>query len=256
MEKNWRERTELLLGKDNSDGLISKHVLIVGLGGVGGYAAEAIVRAGIGEITIIDGDTVDPTNRNRQIQALATTHGQSKALLMQERMLNINPEVKINTIDTFMDPGDMERLLQNKFDYVIDAIDSVSPKMYLLKTALENGHKIVSSMGAGGKMDPTQVQVIDIGRTHTCPLAALIRKRLRGIGIKHGIRAVFSPELPARHSLMHTDGTNFKKSAYGTVSYLPAVFGLTCASVVIRELAGWKVITAEDNARKRDPFAK
>jgi tRNA threonylcarbamoyladenosine dehydratase len=256
MEKNWKERTELLLGKDNSDGLASKHVLIIGLGGVGSYAAEAIVRAGIGIVTIVDGDTVDPTNRNRQLQALASTHGKSKALLMQERMLAINPEAIVHAIDSFMNPNDMERILQKPFDYVIDAIDSVSPKMYLLKTALENGHKIVSSMGAGGKMDPTKLQVVDIGRTHTCPLAALIRKRLRGIGIKHGIKAVFSPELPARHSLMHTDGSNFKKSAYGTVSYLPAVFGLTCASVVIRELSGWKNITAEDNARKRDPFAR
>jgi tRNA threonylcarbamoyladenosine dehydratase len=250
MEKNWKERTELLITKEKSDILQSAHVLIVGLGGVGSYAAEAIARAGIGEVTLVDGDTVDPTNRNRQLQALATTHGQSKAHLMAERMLAINPEIKINTIDTFQSPEDVITLLSKKYSYVIDAIDSISPKIYMLKTAMQFKHHIVSSMGAGGKMDPTLLRVVDISKTHTCPFAQYVRKRLRNMDINKGIKAVFSTELPARSSIMHTDGANFKKSAYGTISYLPAVFGLTCASVVIRDLIEWHAVTAIDNARK------
>jgi tRNA threonylcarbamoyladenosine dehydratase len=245
-EKNWKERTELLIGKAESDNLALAHVLIVGLGGVGSYAAEAIARAGIGKATIVDGDVVDPTNRNRQLQALATTHGMSKAHLMKERMQQINPEIEIETIDSFLDPGQVEELLQRKFSYVVDAIDSLSPKVYLLKTAYENNQNIVSSMGAGGKMDPTKLMVKDIHQTHICPLAGQVRKRLKNHGITKGIKAVFSTELPDRRSIMHTDGSNFKKSAYGTVSYLPAVFGLTAASVVIRDLANWKELQANN----------
>jgi tRNA threonylcarbamoyladenosine dehydratase len=254
MEKNWKERTELLIGKEESESLATKHVLIVGLGGVGSYAAEAIARAGIGTVTIVDGDVVDPTNRNRQLQALATTHGQSKAMLMKERMEAINPEIIINAINKFLDPDEVIALLKNKYDYVIDAIDSVSPKVYLIKTAIENGHRLVSSMGAGGKMDPTKLEVVDISKTDICPFAHVIRKRLRYLNIKRGFKAVYSTELPARHSIMETDGSNYKRSAYGTISYVPAVFGLACASVVIRDLSGWEAVTAQDNYRgvKRD----
>jgi tRNA threonylcarbamoyladenosine dehydratase len=241
-QKNWQERTELLIGKEASDNLKNYHVLVVGLGGVGSYAAEALIRAGVGIITIVDGDVVDPTNRNRQLQALSSTHGQSKAELMHQRLLDINPNVIIHTIANFLGPDEVQALLQNKYDYVIDAIDSISPKVYLLKTAVELGHKIVSSMGAGGKMDPTQLVVNDISKSELCPLAQQVRKRLRSLGVKHGIQAVYSKEIPDPKSIMYTDGTNFKKSAYGTISYLPAVFGLTCASVVIRELANWQEV--------------
>jgi tRNA threonylcarbamoyladenosine dehydratase len=239
MEKNWRERTELLITEEKSNLLTTKHVLIIGLGGVGSYAAEAIARAGIGKLTIVDGDVVDPTNRNRQLQALSSTHGQSKALLMEQRIKDINPAVEVETIDTFLTPDKVEEILQRPFDYVVDAIDSLSPKVYLIKTAFENKHKIVSSMGAGGKMDPTKLKVEDISKTDVCPLASQVRKRLKFHGIKRGVTAVYSAELPDKNSIMHTDGSNFKKSAYGTISYLPAMFGLTCASVVIRDLAGW-----------------
>lgn len=245
-QKNWKERTELLIGKLGSDILQNSHVLIVGLGGVGSYAAEAIVRAGIGTVTIVDGDVVDPTNRNRQLQALSSTHGQSKALLMQQRLTDINPTVNITMLDTFQNPDQVKELLQNKYDYVIDAIDSISPKLYLIKTAVDNGHRIVSSMGAGGKMDPTKIEVADISKTSMCPLAGQIRKRLKSLGVKHGVQAVFSKEIPERKSIMYTDGTNYKKSAYGTISYLPAVFGMTCASVVIRDLIEWKELQAHN----------
>ncbi len=239
---HWKQRTKLLVGQVGIDVLQNAHVLIVGLGGVGSYAAEAIGRAGVGNLTIVDGDVVDPTNRNRQLQALATTHGLSKAKLMQERLLQINPEIKLTVIDEFQDPEKMILLLQQKFDYVVDAIDSITPKVNLIKTALDNGLNIVSSMGAGGKLDPTQVKVDDVSKTCHCPMAYYLRKRLKEVGIKKGVKAVFSTELPDKKSIMVTDGSNFKKSAYGTMSYIPAAFGLACASVVIRDLLNWKEI--------------
>lgn len=234
------ERTSLLVGSKGLEKLNNAHVLIVGLGGVGSYAAEAIARSGIGKMTIIDGDTVDPTNRNRQLQALANTHGLNKAHLMGERIKLINPDVELNVIDTFKNPDEMQVLLQQKFTYVIDAIDSISPKLYLLQTAYYNNQRIISSMGAGGKMDPTRIKVVDIAKTHICPMAYYVRKRLRYMNIFKGIKCVFSDEPAAKHSIMRTDGSKYKRSAYGTISYLPAAFGLTCASVVIRDIAGWK----------------
>jgi len=242
MDTTWMERTKLLVREKGLEKLVNAHVVVVGLGGVGGYAAEAIYRAGVGKMTIIDGDTVDPSNRNRQIQALATTHGQNKADLMYERLKQINPECEIEVINSFQTPDDMKVFLQKKYSYIIDAIDSISPKLYLIQGAYYNNQKIISSMGAGGKMDPTKLQVVDIKDTHTCPMAQYVRKRLRYMNIYKGIKCVFSTEMPAKFSIMHTDGSKFKKSAYGTISYLPAVFGLTCASVVIRDLTGWKEI--------------
>ncbi len=242
MDHSWMERTALLVGQKGLEKLVNANVLIVGLGGVGSYAAEAIARSGIGKITIIDGDLVDPTNRNRQLQALSTTHGLSKAKLIEERLKAINPDAEITTIDSFMSPEAMKELLKQKFSYIIDAIDSITPKLYLISTAYWNNQKIISSMGAGGKMDPTRIEVTDISKTHTDPLAQYVRKRLRYMNIFKGVKCVYSNELPAKYSIMHTDGSKFKKSAYGTISYLPATFGLTCASVVIREIAGWKPV--------------
>lgn len=241
-DTHWMQRTRLLVGDKGLDILQNAHVLVVGLGGVGSYAAEALCRAGIGTLTIVDGDVVDPTNRNRQLQALATTHGQSKAKLMEDRLTQINPNVKLHVIAEFQDPEKMIALLQQKFDYVIDAIDSITPKINLIKTCKELGLNIVSSMGAGGKMDPTQLKVVDVSKTYHCPMAYYIRKRLKAEGIKKGVKAVFSTELPLKESIMKTDGTNYKKSAYGTISYIPAVFGMTCASVVIRDLIDWKEV--------------
>ncbi len=230
------ERTALLVGEEGVKKLINAHVLIVGLGGVGSYAAEAIARSGIGTMTIIDGDTVDPTNRNRQLQALTSTHGQNKAHLMGERIRLINPDINIHVVDQFKNPDEMKEFMKQQFTYVIDAIDSITPKLYLLETSYLNKQRIVSSMGAGGKMDPTKIEVVDISKTHHCTMAQHIRKQLRYMKISKGIKAVFSSEPPAKHSLMTTDGSRFKKSAYGTISYLPAAFGLTCASVVIRDI--------------------
>lgn len=242
MDTSWMERTQLLVGKKGIEKLSNADVLIVGLGGVGSYAAEAIARAGVGNLTIVDGDNVDPTNRNRQLQALSSTHGISKAMLMEQRIKDINPNINLTTIGEFQNPDMMKEILKKKFTYIIDAIDSISPKLQLLQHAYYNNRRVISSMGAGGKMDPTKIQVADISKTDICPLAQYVRKRLRYLGIYKGIKCVYSTELPAKFSIMRTDGTNFKKSAYGTISYLPAVFGFTCASVVIRDIVEWKEI--------------
>ena len=211
--------------------------MVVGLGGVGSFAAEFIARSGIGKMTIIDGDTVDPTNRNRQLPALATNHGESKALIMKERLLAINPELKLQVVQEFVNPEMVTAQLATQPDYIIDAIDSITPKLTFIRLALESGLRVISSMGAGAKLDPTRLQVVDISKTYNCPFAQQIRKQLKTrFGIRRGLKVVFSPEEPIRESLMLTDGRNYKKSAYGTISYLPATFGAVAASVVIREL--------------------
>ena len=234
---SWLSRSELLIGSTGIQKLQEAHVLIVGLGGVGSFAAEFIARAGVGTMTIVDGDVVDPTNRNRQLPALSTNHGVSKAQIMAERLVAINPALKLRTHETFLSPDAAKAILENtKFDYVMDCIDSVTPKITLLKTAYDLGYRIASSMGAGGKMDPTQLRTADLFDTRQCYLASLVRKRIRKMGVGKGIKAVFSLEKVKDESLILTDGSNFKKSAYGTISYLPAAFGGVIASIVIRDL--------------------
>lgn len=232
----WLSRTKLLVGQEKLERLMKAHVLVVGLGGVGSFAAEFICRSGIGEMTIVDGDVVDPSNRNRQLPALSSTHGQSKAELMAARLKDINPELKLHVIKDFVRPEAVDAILSVSFDYVIDAIDSVMPKITFMKAAFNKGLRIVSSMGAGGKVDPTQIQVADLAKSYNCPFAQQVRKQLKKEGIYKGIKVVFSPEETDKDSLMLTDGSNYKKSAYGTVSYMPATFGATAASVVIRDL--------------------
>ena len=236
---SWLGRTELLIGREALTALAQKHVMVVGLGGVGSYAAEFIARSGIGKMTIIDGDVVDPTNRNRQLPALATNHGVSKADIMAERLKAINPELELNVVKSFINPEMVEALLALKPDYTIDAIDSITPKLTFISIAYRNKLQMVSSMGAGAKLDPTRLQVVDISKTILCPFAQQVRKTLkRKYNIRSGLKVVFSTEEPIKESLMLTDGSNYKKSAYGTISYLPAVFGAVCASVVIRDLIG------------------
>lgn len=235
-DTSWLSRTELLIGKEKLNKLINSHVLVVGMGGVGSFAAEFVCRAGVGQMTIVDGDIVDPSNRNRQLPALATTHGQSKADIMAERLLAINPELKLRSIKEFITPEKVANVLDTDYDYVVEAIDSITPKITFIKAAYEKGLRIVSSMGAGAKLDPTQLRVVDISKTYNCPFAQQIRKKLKESNIRKGIKVVFSPEEPIKESLMLTDGSNFKKSAYGTISYLPATFGACVASVAIRDL--------------------
>ena len=233
----WLSRTELLVGREKLIRLSKAHVLIIGLGGVGSFAAEFVCRSGVGTMTIVDGDIVDPSNRNRQLPALSTNHGESKADIMAERLKAINPELTLHVIKTFINPDAVEEILRDSsYDYIVDAIDSVTPKITFLKEAYQRGIPIVSSMGAGGRVDPTQIRVVDISKTYNCNFAQQIRKNLKKAGIVRGIKAVFSMEEQLKESLMLTDGSNYKKSAYGTMSYLPAVFGAGCASVVIRDL--------------------
>lgn len=234
---SWLSRTSLLIGEDALKKLTQKHVMVVGMGGVGSFAAEFIVRSGIGTITIIDGDVVDPSNRNRQLPALATTHGAYKTDIMEDRLLSINPELKVNSVRSFIHPEMVAQQLEKKPDYIIDAIDSITPKTTFIQMAFAAGLPLVSSMGAGGKMDPTKLTAADISETYNCVFAQQIRKNLRNkYGIYKGIKVVFSPEAPLKESLLLTDGSNYKKSAYGTMSYMPACFGAVCAFVAIRDL--------------------
>ena len=237
MEKDWLERTELLIKEKGARKLLESNVLVIGLGGVGSFAAEFLARAGVGKMTIVDGDTVDITNINRQLPALHSTIGFSKADLMNTRLLDINPQLKLTQVSRFLEPEDMTEILEaEKFDYVLDCIDSVTPKITLIKAARRKKIKVVSCMGAGGKTDPSKVMVRDISKTHNCFLAKQVRKRLKKDGINKGIRCVFSNEIQQEDSLKLTDGTNYKKSFYGTISYIPAMFGLYAAAEVINHL--------------------
>lgn len=237
MKKNWLERTELLIKENNLEKLRKARVLVIGLGGVGSFAAEFLARSGVGSMTIVDGDVVDETNINRQLPALHSTIGQSKVELMAQRLLDINPDLLLTKRNEFLNPENMEEILDSQpFDYVLDCIDSVTPKITLIKTARRKKIKIVSCMGAGGKLDPAKVMVRDISKTHNCYLAKQVRKRLKKDHINKGVRCVFSNEIQNEESLKMTDGTNFKRSFYGTISFMPAIFGLYAAAEVINYL--------------------
>ncbi len=234
--QNWLERTSLLLGNEKLEILRNANVLIVGLGGVGAYAAEMVARAGVGRMTIADADTVSLTNINRQLIALHSTIGKSKADLMAERLRDINPEIELSVVNRFIKDDETDALLDSgTFDYVVDAIDTLSPKLALIKGCLDRNIPLVSSMGAGAKTDPTKMDICDISKTHHCPLAHMLRKRLHKIGIRRGFKAVYSPE-PVREGAMILCEEQNKKSNTGTISYIPALFGIGCASVVIRGL--------------------
>jgi len=237
MNLDWLERTELLIGKEQLLKLSQSNVLIVGLGGVGSFAAEFICRAGIGKMTIIDGDTVDPTNKNRQLPALNSTIGLSKASVMANRFLDINPDLDLRVIDKFQQPEDNINLIKGEsFDYVMDCIDSVSPKIYLIKTCFDMKQRFISSMGAGGRVDASTVKVGDISKSYNCPFARTIRKRLKKHNIRKGFKVVFNHGELLKDSMKLTDGSNYKKSFYGKISYMPALFGLRMAAEVIQDL--------------------
>lgn len=236
MSYEWLERTSLLLGDEKLKKLQNSNVLVVGLGGVGAYAAEMIARSGVGRMTIADADTVSPTNINRQLIALHSTIGKEKSELMADRLRDINPEIELTVVNRFIKDDETDALLDSdKFDYVVDAIDTLSPKLALIKGCLDRNIPLVSSMGAGAKTDPTKMEICDIAKTHHCPLAHMLRKRLHKIGIRTGFKAVFSPE-PVREGAMILCEEQNKKSNTGTISYIPALFGIGCASVVIRGL--------------------
>jgi tRNA A37 threonylcarbamoyladenosine dehydratase len=237
MDKYWLERTELLIKEEGLEKLNKANILVIGLGGVGSFAAEFLARAGVGNMTIVDGDTVDITNINRQLPALHSTIGKHKVEVVAERLLDINPNLKLIKINEFLNPERMDEVLDSaKFNYILDCIDSITPKLSLIIAAKRRKIKLVSSMGAGGKMDPSKVMVRDISKTQNCFLARQIRKRLKKENINKGFRCVFSNELQQEESLKLTDGANYKRSFYGTISYIPAIFGLYAASEVINYL--------------------
>lgn len=237
MDKVWLERTELLIKEAGVEKLNKAAVLVVGLGGVGSFAAEFLARAGVGKMTIVDGDTVDITNINRQLPALHSTVGKHKVDVVSERLMDINPNLELVKVNEFLNPERMAEILDGgNFDYILDCIDSVSPKVSLIIAARRRKIKIVSSMGAGGKSDPSKVMVRDISKTQHCHLAREVRKRLKKEKIDKGIRCVFSDEIQDEDSLKMTDGSNYKRSFYGTISFLPAIFGLYAAAEVINHL--------------------
>jgi len=233
----WMSRTQLMLGDIAMEQLMSKNVLVIGLGGVGAICAEMIVRAGVGNITIVDNDKVDASNINRQIQALQSSVDLQKAQVLSKRLLDINPNLNLTVHEIYIKEQITTNLLESaNWDYVVDCIDTLSCKVFLIKKCIDMKLPIVSSMGAGGKLDPSQIIVTDISKTYVCNLARYVRKRLQSIGIKKGLKVVFSPEKAEQEKIIVTEKAFPKKSIIGTMSYMPAIFGCTVASVVIRDL--------------------
>ncbi len=234
----WYERTQLLLGDQAFEKLRKSHVLIVGLGGVGSYAAEFLTRAGIGKLTIVDPDLVQETNINRQIQALHSTLGKKKAFVLAERLTDINPGLDLKALDYFLHEQEIDEILaMDNYDYVVDAIDTFTPKLLLIHKTLEKGYRLVSSMGTGGRTDPTQIRIGDISESYGDKLARQLRKKLHKLGIYQGFTVVYSPEPRRPEALLYVNERN-KKTTLGTIAYVPSVFGAYCAYVVVRDLTG------------------
>ena len=233
----WQERTQMLLGAEALERLAAARVVVVGVGGVGAFAAEMLARSGVGRITLIDDDEVSASNINRQLPALHSTVGRLKADVLAERLADINPAIEVTPIKTYVTEEILlsdkaEMLIPADTDYVIDAIDTLSPKISLIQYCLKHSLPLVSCMGSGAKTDATAVRLADISKTYQCPLAHMLRKRLHKLGITTGFQAVFSAEPPRRESLSLEQSRN-KKSQVGSVSYMPAVFGCVCAQAAI-----------------------
>ncbi|CAM1334781.1 ThiF family adenylyltransferase [Tenacibaculum aestuariivivum] len=233
---SWLERTELLVKKKGIDKLQKAHILIVGLGGVGSFAAEFIARAGVGKMTIIDGDYFDKTNINRQLPALNSTIGKSKVSVVAQRIKDINPYIELTEIQEFLSPERAFEIVNPKYDYILDCIDSITPKINLIVAAKRKKVKLISAMGAGGKLDASKIVIKDISKTKNCKMARALKKRLKERKVDKGVMAVYSEEVQISESLQLTDGNNFKKSFYGTISYMPAAFGLQASSYVINKI--------------------
>lgn len=234
---NWEQRTELLLGDDQTNRIRGAHVLVVGLGGVGAYAAEMLCRAGVGKMTIVDADTVQPSNINRQLPALHSTVGQLKSEILAQRFRDINPRLKLTVHSVYLKDENIPGLLDSAdFDFIVDAIDTISPKCYLIYHALRKGLRIISSMGAGAKKDITQVRFAELRETYHCGLSKAVRKRMQKMGMNRKLPVVFSTEQANPQAVILTENEPNKKSTAGTVSYMPAVFGCYLAEYVIRKL--------------------
>ena len=232
----WKERTELLVGPEGLARLFESSVAVIGLGGVGAYAAEMLCRAGVGHLILLDSDVVSESNKNRQLIALDSTIGKPKSTVLAERLKDINPDVRLTLINCYLEEGSIQQLLgEHKVDFLVDAIDTLAPKIALIRYCVESGIPHVSSMGAGAKFDATAVRLADLSKSYNCPLAYILRKKLRKVGISKGFKVVFSEELPRREAIVAVEERN-KKSNVGTISYLPAVFGCVCAQAAVEHL--------------------
>ncbi len=232
----WQERTSILLKEPQMDRLCNATVAVIGLGGVGAYAAEMLARAGVSHLVLLDSDSVSVSNKNRQLLALDSTIGRLKTEVMAERLRDINPEVKLDLIAEYLTEDNVPQLLGGRrIDYLVDAIDTLSPKIALIKYCMTENIPLVSSMGSGAKSDMTKIRITDISKSFNCPLACMLRKRLRKEDISKGFLAVFSEELPDRDAVVPMEDRN-KKSQVGTISYLPASFGCACAQAAISYL--------------------
>ena len=232
----WKERTELLVGAEGLERLFESSVAVIGLGGVGAYAAEMLCRAGVGHLILLDSDVVSESNKNRQLIALDSTIGKPKSAVLAERLKDINPDVRLTLINCYLEEGGIPQLLgEHKVDFLVDAIDTLAPKIALIRYCVESGIPHVSSMGAGAKFDATAVRLADLSKSYNCPLAYILRKKLRKVGISKGFKVVFSEELPRREAIVAVEERN-KKSNVGTISYLPAVFGCVCAQAAVEHL--------------------
>ena len=232
----WQERTAILLKEQQMDRLCNATVAVIGLGGVGAYAAEMLARAGVSHLVLLDSDSVSVSNKNRQLLALDSTIGRPKTEVMAARLRDVNPEIELELIAEYLTEDNVPQLLGGRrIDYLVDAIDTLSPKIALIKYCMTEHIPLVSSMGSGAKTDMTKIRITDISKSFNCPLAYMLRKRLRKEGIGKGFLAVFSEELPDRDAVVPMEDRN-KKSQVGTISYLPASFGCACAQAVITNL--------------------
>ena len=229
-------RTELLIGKQGVSKLAGSTVAVFGVGGVGSYVVEALARAGIGKLVLIDHDTISLTNINRQLPALESTVGQAKVEVMRQRILDINPNCQVEAIQKFYDHNHSAALIRPEYNYIVDAIDSITAKVDLIVTALGQNIPIVSSMGAGNKLDPTQFKLADISKTHTCPMAKAVRKILRGRGIRTGLEVVFSTELPLTPLEPYEEEAGIRRQLPGSIAFVPSVAGLFLASAVVNNI--------------------
>lgn len=230
------ERAEILIGAEGLRRLAGSHVFLAGLGGVGSWCAEALARAGVGRLTLVDHDQVAVSNINRQLPALFSTVGRDKAAVMAERIGDINPDCRLTVLRQFIDPGNVDALLPVDADYVVDCIDSLNCKVALIATAHRRGLRVAASMGAGNKLDVSRVRLGDIAKTEVCPLAREVRHRLKRQGISKGIITVYSdePGRPPRPPEATSHGR--ARAVNGTIAYLPPLFGFMLAGAVIQAL--------------------
>jgi tRNA A37 threonylcarbamoyladenosine dehydratase len=226
-------RTEMLIGKEGLSKLQKARVAVFGIGGVGGYAVEALARAGVGALDLVDNDVVEISNLNRQIIALYSTIGQTKVEVAAARLKDINSNIKLKINKIFYLPENKEQFNFKEYDYVIDAIDTVAGKILLIEQAIEAGVPIISAMGAGNKLDATKLMITDISKTHTCPLAKVMRKELRQRGINH-VKVAYSTEVALKPQMCETN--NVKRQTPGSISFVPSVMGLLIAGEVIKDL--------------------